>query len=685
MEGYFCQVCYSQISDPAELDDSYSLTSCGHRFCRECLVSFLESSINNGSVSFKCFYLSPTAEPSDTAGTAGTLGSSGDLPSAPSSSPEEEEKGKRETDKLVSPDDLTNEIWTPHDASKHVKCNTAIPREEVVALLETHTASASIPTKTVSLLTFAEDAKGVKPAVRIDYNDTKGALILDRLRRFEFLKSSKFARECPACSLCQECTEERRGKQCLYLEEEQKKNEVTPNWRKELYSHNSNNHEEGEVTAADGDSSDPKMNADDVMCENPRCNHVFCYQHSDAHKGKTCEQYRLDNAVADEQSTTLIDSTTRKCPGCGIPVSKIEGGGCNHMKCPDCGCAFCWLCGKEIEDTTFPSHFAYWNMSSRCSNMQMDGNAEMSDEARLGAGCTTMVELVVLGPLALISSLVSLLLCCCLVPVLLRTQVDRLQYGEREEIINVQTAGDGDGNSHNGSKSNHEYASADTNDRDTNADDLENGNAGGKHAAEVESAVGVKAGAEAEALSKPSEEGGGDEEPELAAAAMLGTESSAPAGAGVGASPPQQDSFDNGTLSDLPRPVHAPPYSWRAVELLMGNCMNGWSMFWGTLLMGAPMVVIVTVGAALYLAVWIVWNGLLGLFVVLPLSAFREAKKAWLGEDADADADANANADADADADVSGIEEGGEEGGGVSAVDLSIEMDARPAEGVEVV
>ena len=39
------------------------------------------------------------------------------------------------------------------------------------------------------------------------------------------------------------------------------------------------------------------------------------------------------------------------------------------MKC-QCGVAFCWLCGKQIEDSLFPAHFQWWNPSG-CSNLQV--------------------------------------------------------------------------------------------------------------------------------------------------------------------------------------------------------------------------------------------------------------------------------------------------------------------------
>lgn len=40
------------------------------------------------------------------------------------------------------------------------------------------------------------------------------------------------------------------------------------------------------------------------------------------------------------------------------------------MKC-QCGAAFCWLCGKQIDDATFPAHFQWWNPAG-CANLQVN-------------------------------------------------------------------------------------------------------------------------------------------------------------------------------------------------------------------------------------------------------------------------------------------------------------------------
>jgi hypothetical protein len=54
------------------------------------------------------------------------------------------------------------------------------------------------------------------------------------------------------------------------------------------------------------------------------------------HKGETCSEYdyrtnaRL-KAEEEEASKTLMEATTKPCPGCTRPIEKNQG--CNHMQC----------------------------------------------------------------------------------------------------------------------------------------------------------------------------------------------------------------------------------------------------------------------------------------------------------------------------------------------------------------
>ena len=45
---------------------------------------------------------------------------------------------------------------------------------------------------------------------------------------------------------------------------------------------------------------------------------------------------------ADEETSRWVQTNTRPCPSCSVPISKA--GGCNHVRCSNCGANFCWAC-----------------------------------------------------------------------------------------------------------------------------------------------------------------------------------------------------------------------------------------------------------------------------------------------------------------------------------------------------
>ena len=57
------------------------------------------------------------------------------------------------------------------------------------------------------------------------------------------------------------------------------------------------------------------------------------------------------------------ESNIKKCPFCGIEISKNEG--CNHIRCL-CGYEFCWLCGREYTPIHYSAPF------SSCYHKQFD-------------------------------------------------------------------------------------------------------------------------------------------------------------------------------------------------------------------------------------------------------------------------------------------------------------------------
>ena len=57
---YKCQICF-ESSLPLNCCDSYTLF-CHHTYCKECLVSYIISKINDGKIDIKCFYIPPDEE-----------------------------------------------------------------------------------------------------------------------------------------------------------------------------------------------------------------------------------------------------------------------------------------------------------------------------------------------------------------------------------------------------------------------------------------------------------------------------------------------------------------------------------------------------------------------------------------------------------------------------------------------
>lgn len=157
-----------------------------------------------------------------------------------------------------------------------------------------------------------------------------------------------------------------------------------------------------------------------TVCES--CSRVYCFHHLNAHpSNESCSVY--EERIKNEQKLSLeyIKSNSKPCPNCGMNIGKIEG--CNHMKCSQCKTAFCWLCGKQIDDEVFPSHFQWWNPSG-CSNLQMNSSVQPSATTMLTAKILTCVQLIVFGPITVLSTIASFLLCSCCISVYISNKDD---------------------------------------------------------------------------------------------------------------------------------------------------------------------------------------------------------------------------------------------------------------------
>jgi hypothetical protein len=76
----------------------------------------------------------------------------------------------------------------------------------------------------------------------------------------------------------------------------------------------------------------------------------------------------------------FIEKLTKKCPKCRV-VSRKEDG-CNHVICPQCGCHYCWHCGKPRDERP-----------GRCECARVDLTANQKVEMDVGDGPVSENEL----------------------------------------------------------------------------------------------------------------------------------------------------------------------------------------------------------------------------------------------------------------------------------------------------
>lgn len=85
-----------------------------------------------------------------------------------------------------------------------------------------------------------------------------------------------------------------------------------------------------------------------------------------AHPGKTCNdrirelqekeeeqrrfaEWKRENARADEAMEELRAREGWKgCSNCNVLIERTRG--CDHMTCSNCGCHFCYICGKYSKE-----------------------------------------------------------------------------------------------------------------------------------------------------------------------------------------------------------------------------------------------------------------------------------------------------------------------------------------------
>lgn len=184
-----------------------------------------------------------------------------------------------------------------------------------------------------------------------------------------------------------------------------------------------------------------------MTCDN--CGAEYCFSHGDAHQDSDCATYDRKHRQEEKRSCAIIAKRCKPCPECKGRINK--NGGCNHMKCPNCGCSFCWLCMKVIEDKPLPDHYKLQpgNIANPCVGRQMEG---MNNQMRGLAGNLTggrrvcwlsfiglflFLTTVVTFPISAICTLVFSLLCICCIVCVVRLRTERTWYEELWRLLKI--------------------------------------------------------------------------------------------------------------------------------------------------------------------------------------------------------------------------------------------------------
>eukprot|EP00903_Cladosiphon_okamuranus_P015207 g14055.t1 len=328
--SYHCQICLDD--QPAEA--GFTLSACGHTFCRACLKAYVTSKVTDAQVYPTCFHVTErlhTVEDGD------------------------ERRARRNDD-----DGDDGAVVATENGSATVTRGSELGRGE--------------PGRGAAGRGGAGDKDGDRGrhgdegkscGVMVSPSDIKELLRGDvvtsrKYARFLFFREHKTARECPKC---------------------------------------------GKLSVGD-----PSVSLE-IRCSG--CGVVFCYEHGGAHEGRSCAEYVESIADETHRTMTLIGRMTKPCPGCGTPVEKL--GGCNQMVCLHCNCSFCWICMEQVDRGTFPVHFQWWNVRG-CPNQQLQEDVHQSTSRRRCLQALSVLQILVVGPFALLLTVASSLACFCCLP-----------------------------------------------------------------------------------------------------------------------------------------------------------------------------------------------------------------------------------------------------------------------------
>lgn len=362
-ETFYCQICMCRHPQ----SEAFILRACKHQFCRTCATAYIDGKVKESSVYLRCIY--DKAADEDGTGLAPLAPSRRSLPAAippvTATSPliaAAMPPGGTPTPTIggASAGDVTITV-TPAATDLNNNNNRAAGAAAAAGAA----SIGGVPiARNPSLPALADDGTCGRAIEEADIlealKDHPDAVA--RYHRFKATADDPNTRHCPYSP----CTGSQPGK-----------------------------------------ASEPRM-----VCVT--CGKEYCFTHSNAHPGKSCEAYERETLQDTKLSEATINKDSKRCPNptCGIPIQKSSG--CNHMKCPKCKTNFCWLCGKQCDSSTLPVHYAWWNLRG-CPGRQF------SESSAPAGCCDTFCRVIAmiftgifLGIPALIATVVSFILCPCI-------------------------------------------------------------------------------------------------------------------------------------------------------------------------------------------------------------------------------------------------------------------------------
>jgi len=299
---------------PIHRDDCYQLESCRHILCRSCLILYCKSNISNGVVNIPCCYPVETTDTSERNNEnrthdRETLEQS--INSFSTFTTWIKDGVLTQTDTGDTGDDHNNHTNNTDTNNEHsdplILCGAIFTDQDVEQIIIT-----------------SKNTAGAERKQQLD--------LYSRYKRFQYdYLHGDASRRCPKCDTARIFQFYNADASPITFSLSQTDVEQ----QQQTQQHTSN---------VSGASPQPKAQSTKQNPITPivhclECQTEFCYFHSNAHPGRTCEEYE-NELQEDRESAEYLRSHCKQCPKCGINIQKIDG--CDHVQCLMCQTNFNW-------------------------------------------------------------------------------------------------------------------------------------------------------------------------------------------------------------------------------------------------------------------------------------------------------------------------------------------------------